>query len=73
MACADYSVYAYVPYYILAGGSLGAGNFIYSNPACNIPIIGNNRWIALSYYGIGPIISAIQVSNSGLILNAVLC
>ena len=73
LACADYSVYAYVPYYILAGTSLGAGNVLYSNAACTIPVIGNNRWIALSYFGIGPIISTIQVSNFGVISNATIC
>lgn len=73
LACSAYDTIASTAYYILAGGSLAAGNYIYTDPDCTIPVIGNSRWIALSYYGIGPITSAIQVDNDGEILTTILC
>lgn len=73
LACANYNEMAGVAYYILYNGSLAPGNYIYTDAACTIPVIGNNRWIALSYFGIGPVISTIQVNNSGLILNTTIC
>ena len=73
LACSAYDTIASTAYYILAGGSLAAGNYIYTDPDCTIPVIGNSRWIALSYYGIGPITSTIQVANDGEILTTILC
>jgi len=73
LACSAYNTIASTAYYILSGGSLGAGNILYSNEACTVPVIGNNRWIALSYLGIGPITTAIQVSNLGVISNTTIC
>jgi hypothetical protein len=73
LACSAYDTIANTAYYILAGASLATGNYIYTDPDCTIPVIGNNRWIALSYYGIGPITSAIQVLNDGEILTATIC
>jgi hypothetical protein len=73
LACAAYPSMANTAYYILAGGSTAPGNVLYSNPACTIPVVGNSRWIALTYLGIGPIIGVIQVNNSGVILNSTIC
>jgi hypothetical protein len=73
LACSAYDTIASTAYYILAGASLAAGNYIYTDVDCNIPVIGNSRWIALSYFGIGPIISTIQVANDGEILTTTIC
>jgi hypothetical protein len=73
LACSAYDTIASTAYYILAGASLAAGNYVYTDVACTIPVIGNSRWIALSYFGIGPIISTIQVANDGEILTATIC
>jgi hypothetical protein len=73
LACSAYDTIASTAYYILAGADLGAGNVLYSNAACTIPVIGNNRWIALSYLGIGPITGVVQVANDGVISNTTIC
>lgn len=72
-ACLYYSTTAGIPYYILGGESLGNGTVLYSDPNCFTPVIGNDQFIALSYFGIGPIISVIQVDNFGVISNANIC
>ena len=73
LACDAYNTMASAVYYILFGGSLAPGNVLYSNAACTIPVIGNDKWIALSSLGIGPIIASIQVSNFGVISNTTIC
>jgi hypothetical protein len=73
LACANYNTTAGIFYTIQGNASLAPGNIIYSDTSASIPVIGNNKWIALSYFGIGPIISVIQVDNSGVIINSTIC
>jgi hypothetical protein len=72
-ACLAYSTEAGFPYYIIGGESLGNGTVLYSDSTCFVPVIGDDKWIALSYLGIGPIISVVQVDNYGVISNANIC
>ncbi len=72
-ACLAYSTTAGFPYYILGGESIGNGTVLYSDSTCFVPVIGDNKWIALSYLGIGPIIGVVQVDNFGVISNSTIC
>ena len=73
LACNAYPTFAYAAYYVNSLGGIAPGNYVYQDSALTQPINGFDRWVALSYLGIGPIISAIQINSSGLILNTVLC
>ncbi len=72
-ACLAYSTTAGFPYYILGGESIGNGTVLYSDSTCFVPVVGDNKWIALSYLGIGPIIGVVQVDNFGVISNSTIC
>jgi hypothetical protein len=73
LACSAYNITAGPSYYVNSVGGIAPGNYVYGDAALTQPVTGFNRWVALSYLGVGPIISAIQINNSGLILNTVLC
>lgn len=59
-------------YYVRALTNNLTGYTLFSNPEGDIPVIGNNKFIVLSYQGTG-VGEVIQVNNVGLILNWAQC
>jgi hypothetical protein len=73
LACNAYPAFAYAAYYVDSVGGIAPGNYVYGDAALTIPVNGFDRWVALSYLGIGPIVGVIQIGTSGLILNSTIC